>query len=67
MPASRDLGFDYPAPQYHQYAYVATDDGFVARARTCVPDLAKYGAFEVRGQVKSGRLVVSEVVRVPNE
>jgi hypothetical protein len=61
------LGFEYSAPQYYQYEYTATDDGFVARARTCVPEAAREGAFEVRGHVQGGRLVVGDVSKIPNE
>jgi hypothetical protein len=61
------LGFEIGAPQWYQYEYTATDDSFFARARTCVPELATLGAFEVRGHVRDGHMIVEDVVTIPNE
>jgi hypothetical protein len=58
------LGFEMARPQYYRYEYSATNDSFVARARTCVPDLVSDGAFEIRGHVEGGQLVVGQVIRI---
>jgi hypothetical protein len=52
------LGFEVTQPQHYQYAYERTDDGFVARANGCLPEM---GTLELRGRVTSGRLELGPV------
>jgi hypothetical protein len=56
------LGFSLDAPQYYQYEYSATDHTFVARARSCMPELAALGSFEIQGYLRGGQMIVSDVI-----
>jgi len=55
------LGFEVTGPQHYQYTYERTDDGFVARANGCLPEM---GTLEIRGRVTSGHLELGPVVLV---
>jgi len=61
------IGFEMTRPQYYRYEYSATNDSFVARARTCMPELVSEGAFEVRGRVEGGQMIVGQVIHIRNE
>jgi hypothetical protein len=61
------LGFEIQAPQYYRYEYLSTDRTFVARASSCMPELVTEGAFEIRGRIEDGKLVVGPVSRIPTE
>lgn len=53
------LGFSLATPQYYQYSYEATATSFVARAHGDLDGDGIVSTFELRGEVKAGRLILA--------
>lgn len=60
------LGFALSAPQYYQYEYTATDSGFTATARGDLDGDGIVSVYELKGEVKSGALVVAPTLLETN-
>jgi hypothetical protein len=58
------LGFELTAPQSHRFEYVATSDGFRARA---YGRSATWGTLEIRGRETNGGLEISDVEEIPSD
>jgi len=55
------LGFEMTSPQYYQYEYTATASGYVARARGDLNGNGMLSFFELRGEVRDGKLLPGEL------
>lgn len=60
------LGFSMLSPQYYQYSYEATEEGFVARARGDLDGDGVESVYELTGRVVDGRLEVSPTITETN-
>jgi hypothetical protein len=58
------LGFSMSGPQYYQYSYTGTADGFLAMARGDLDGDGERSTFSVRGNVANGHVEIAASVDV---
>jgi type IV pilus assembly protein PilA len=56
------LKFEMSMPQYFQYEYESTGDGFFVRAHGDLDGDGVYSTFEIEGRVQGGRVVVAPTI-----
>jgi type IV pilus assembly protein PilA len=61
------LQFFMDEPQRYQYAYEATDNSFVVRARGDLNGDGIYSTFEISGKVEGGKIILAAMVETSPE